>query len=94
MPTTMPQSEMEAKLEMSLEALGLDARVTNMLVKKGILNVNDLLHQTRADLMTISNFGEKCWDQVEKKLAAIGFFVNGTKKQISTVVPEVQDKSA
>jgi DNA-directed RNA polymerase subunit alpha len=61
------------RLEMSTAEIGLSVRTTNCLEERGIFTVNDLLHCTREDLLSISNFGEKTLDEVYKALASIGF---------------------
>ena len=61
------------KLELSTAEIGLTVRTTNCLEEKGIFTVRDLLQTTRADLLSISNFGEKTLEEVYKSLEAIGF---------------------
>mgnify|MGYP003339881262 CR=1 FL=1 len=51
--------ELAEKLEMSTAEIGLSVRTTNCLEERGIFTVHDLLNCTRADLLSISNFGEK-----------------------------------
>lgn len=67
-------NEMEEKLEMSTAEIGLSVRTTNCLEERGIFTVHDLLKCTRADLLSISNFGEKTLEEVYKALEKIGFF--------------------
>jgi DNA-directed RNA polymerase subunit alpha len=62
------------KLEMSTAEIGLAVRTTNCLEERGIFTVNDLLHCTREDLLSISNFGEKTLEEVYKALEKIGFY--------------------
>ena len=64
---------MQDRLEMSTAEIGLAVRTTNCLEEKGIFTVNDLLHCTREDLLSISNFGEKTLEEVYKALEQIGF---------------------
>ncbi len=64
---------LNARLEMSTAEMGLSVRTTNCLEERGIFTVNDLLHRTREDLLSISNFGEKTLDEVYKALANVGF---------------------
>ena len=66
--------ELSEKLEMSTAEIGLSVRTTNCLEEKGIFTVQDLLNCTRADLLSISNFGEKTLEEVYKSLEKIGFF--------------------
>ena len=62
------------RLEMSTAEIGLAVRTTNCLEERGIFTVNDLLHCTREDLLSISNFGEKTLEEVYKALEGVGFF--------------------
>ncbi|MEX0642297.1 MAG: DNA-directed RNA polymerase subunit alpha C-terminal domain-containing protein [Pirellulales bacterium] len=66
-----------AKLEMSTAEIGLAVRTTNCLEERGVFTVNDLLHCTREDLLSISNFGEKTLEEVYKSLENIGFYRPG-----------------
>lgn len=65
------------RLDMSTAEIGLSVRTTNCLEECGIFTVHDLLHCTRVDLLSISNFGEKTLDEVYKALESIGFYRNG-----------------
>ena len=62
------------RLEMSTAEIGLSVRTTNCLEDRGIFTVNDLLHCTREDLLSISNFGEKTLEEVYQALESIGFY--------------------
>ena len=68
------------KLEMSTAEIGLTVRTTNCLEERGIFTVKDLLHCTRDDLLSISNFGEKTLEEVYKALEGIGF-CRGEKRE-------------
>ncbi|RIK79184.1 MAG: DNA-directed RNA polymerase subunit alpha [Planctomycetota bacterium] len=61
------------RLQMSTAEIGLEVRTTNCLEERGIFTVNDLLHCTRDELLSISNFGEKTLEQVYRALERIGF---------------------
>jgi DNA-directed RNA polymerase subunit alpha len=61
------------RLEMSTAEMGLSVRTTNCLEERGIFTVNELLHCTPTDLLSISNFGEKTLDEVYAALAEMGF---------------------
>jgi len=65
---------MQSHLEMSTAEIGLSVRTTNCLEEKGIFTVEDLLHRSREDLLSISNFGEKTLEEVYKSLEKIGFY--------------------
>ena len=62
------------RLEMSTAEIGLSVRTTNCLEERGIFTVNDLLHSTPDDLLSISNFGEKTLEEVYKALEGVGFY--------------------
>lgn len=66
--------DLQERLEMSTAEIGLTVRTTNCLEEKGIFTVNDLLHSTREDLLSISNFGEKTLEEVYTALEQIGFY--------------------
>lgn len=81
MTTRIPQRmadvqarDVAEKLEMSTAEVGLSVRTTNCLEERGIFTVEDLLHCTREDLLSISNFGEKTLEEVYKALEGIGFW--------------------
>jgi len=65
--------DLTQKLEMSTAEIGLSVRTTNCLEERGIFTVEDLLHCTPQDLLSISNFGEKTLEEVYKALEGIGF---------------------
>ncbi len=69
--------DMREKLELSTAEIGLTVRTTNCLEEKGIFTVKDLLNTTRADLLSISNFGEKTLEEVYQALESIGFYRPG-----------------
>jgi DNA-directed RNA polymerase subunit alpha len=71
--------DLQARLEMSTAEIGLSVRTTNCLEEKGIFTVLDLLHCTREDLLSISNFGEKTLEEVFKALEGIGFHRKGRR---------------
>ena len=66
--------EQNERLDMSTAEIGLSVRTTNCLEERGIFTVRDLLHCTRDDLLSISNFGEKTLEEVYKSLEGIGFY--------------------
>jgi DNA-directed RNA polymerase subunit alpha len=66
--------DVHQRLEMSTAEIGLAVRTTNCLEERGVFTVNDLLHCTREDLLSISNFGEKTLEEVYKALENVGFY--------------------
>ncbi len=80
----LPQGEeasrsLNERLDMSTAEIGLSVRTTNCLEERGIFTVNDLLHTTREDLLSISNFGEKTLEEVYKSLEGVGFYRPGKR---------------
>lgn len=85
-PLSAKQSQaqdLSDRLEMSTAEIGLSVRTTNCLEERGIFTVNDLLHCTRDDLLSISNFGEKTLEEVYKALESIGF--QRTRRRVAAV---------
>ncbi len=64
---------LQQRLDMSTAEIGLTVRTTNCLEERGIFTVKDLLHCTRDDLLSISNFGEKTLEEVYTALGEFGF---------------------
>ena len=74
--------DLRDRLEMSTAEIGLAVRTTNCLEERGVFTVDDLLHCTREDLLSISNFGEKTLEEVYKALEGIGFY-RPTRKPVA-----------
>ncbi len=74
--------DVQQRLEMSTAEIGLAVRTTNCLEERGVFTVNDLLHCTREDLLSISNFGEKTLEEVYKALEDIGFYRSSRRPTI------------
>lgn len=72
--------DVRQRLEMSTAEIGLAVRTTNCLEERGVFTVNDLLHCTREDLLSISNFGEKTLEEVYKALESVGFYRPGRRQ--------------
>jgi DNA-directed RNA polymerase subunit alpha len=69
--------DIKERLEMSTAEIGLAVRTTNCLEERGVFTVDDLLHCTREDLLSISNFCEKTLEEVYRALERVGFFRPG-----------------
>jgi len=78
--TDSAAKDLADKLDMSTAEIGLSVRTTNCLEERGIFTVNDLLHRTRDDLLSISNFGEKTLEEVYRALESIGFYRNSNRE--------------
>lgn len=75
--------DLTARLDMSTAEIGLSVRTTNCLEERGIFTVNDLLHCTRDDLLSISNFGEKTLEEVYKALEGVGFYRRSKRESVA-----------
>jgi DNA-directed RNA polymerase subunit alpha len=75
--------DLNQRLEMSTAEIGLSVRTTNCLEERGIFTVNDLLHCTREDLLSISNFGEKTLEEVYKALESFGFYRKSKRQAVA-----------
>jgi len=84
--------DLAEKLEMSTAEIGLSVRTTNCLEERGIFTVDDLLHCTREDLLSISNFGEKTLEEVYKALEGIGFFRKSKREAMTDQKPSPQPR--
>ncbi len=73
------------RLDMSTAEIGLSVRTTNCLEEKGIFTVEQLLHSSKDDLLSISNFGEKTMEEVYKALEEIGFY-RQKKRRVAAMV--------
>jgi DNA-directed RNA polymerase subunit alpha len=82
--------DMKERLEMSTAEIGLAVRTTNCLEERGVFTVNDLLHCTREDLLSISNFGEKTLEEVYKALESVGFYRPGRQSGQQAPTPELE----
>lgn len=70
----LPQEEAaKAVEEVPLEKLGLSSRVLNTLRRGGIRTVDELLKKSKEELLSLSNFGEKAWQELQERLEAHGF---------------------
>lgn len=72
-PNEIRRREMQEKLDLSMAEIGLSVRTTNCLDEQGISTVGELLKCTRADLLSIPNFGEKTLEEVFNALEKLGF---------------------
>jgi len=73
-PEPEEQSDEKDKvLEMPIEELELSVRSFNCLKRAGINTVGDLTMRTVEEMMKVRNLGKKSLEEVEKKLAELGY---------------------
>lgn len=63
----------EKLLEMSIEELDLSVRSFNCLKRANINTVEELVQRSAEDMMKVRNLGRKSLEEVNQKLAALGF---------------------
>jgi len=61
--------------EVPLEKLGLSSRVLNTLRRGGIRTVDELLKKSKEELLSMGNFGEKAWQELQERLESLGLAV-------------------
>ncbi len=65
--------ETEVGNDILIEEINLSPRTTNALLNNNIKTVSDILNLTNNELKTLKGFGSKAYDEVEEKIAEIGF---------------------
>ncbi|HES58312.1 MAG TPA: DNA-directed RNA polymerase subunit alpha [Firmicutes bacterium] len=72
-------AELQAKLEMSVEDLGLSGRAANCLRNAQVKSVGELVEYSPEQLMGFKNFGEKSLIEIVDKLAEMDLFLKETE---------------
>jgi len=72
-------AELQAKLEMSVEDLGLSGRAANCLRNASVKTVGELVEFSPEQLMGFKNFGEKSLIEIVDKLAEMDLFLKETE---------------
>ncbi len=79
-PEAPEEEEAEVvKEEVPLERLGLSSRVLNALRRGGIRTVDELLKKSKEELLSLSNFGEKAWQELQECLESSGLAAKPTE---------------
>jgi DNA-directed RNA polymerase subunit alpha len=80
MPPEAPlNAELQAKLNMPIEDLGLSGRSYNCLRNANIKKVGELVDYSPEQLMGLKNFGEKSLTEIVDKLAAMELYLKDTE---------------
>ncbi len=72
-PREAPAEEDKERIPVSIDELGLPARIAGILKGAGIENVQDLLEKNEEELLAIRGFGAKSLEQVRESLKDKGF---------------------
>ncbi len=67
------ETKKEKVLEMTIEELDLSVRSFNCLKRADIHTVEDLINKTEDEMIKVRNLGKKSLDEVQQKLASLGF---------------------
>lgn len=67
-----PESDLDAKLGMTLLELNLGVRATNCLQSAGVGTVGELVVKTEADLLAMRSFGKTSLLEINQRLAELG----------------------
>jgi DNA-directed RNA polymerase alpha subunit len=70
----LSSEELEVKLGTHLHDLGLSPSEAGTLDSYGIYTLNDLLHCTKADLLSMNNMGEKKLQNIMNAIRRQGFY--------------------
>jgi DNA-directed RNA polymerase alpha subunit len=68
----LPISDINTKFVKNIDELGLSTRSLNCLRSEGLNYISDVVRKNPSDLLKISNFGRKSFNELEEKLRKIG----------------------
>ncbi len=72
----IPVSDLEEKLEKSIEELELSVRSYNCLEAAGIKTIRDLVQKTESEMLKYRNFGRKSLTEIKSILREMGLSFN------------------
>lgn len=75
-----------------IEKLELSVRAYNCLKRSGVSKVGEVLQMSEEELLAVKNFGRKSLDELQERLAALGF-VAGKPAAAALAVEEEEDTS-
>jgi DNA-directed RNA polymerase subunit alpha len=82
----------DEKYNMPVEQLDLSVRTMNCLRRSNITTVGELIGKGTKELLKLRNFGQKSYQEIEDRLAAIGLSLN-PKAESETEPEEAEDES-
>ena len=71
-----PTSQLEEKLDKSIEELELSVRAFNCLEAAGIKTIRDLVQKTESEMLKYRNFGRKSLTEIKNILKEMGLGFN------------------
>jgi len=74
------KSQAKADLDQSIEEIGLQTRITNVLKRSGISTLGDLISKTREDILNVPSFGKKSLDELEEILHSKGYHLKSSNE--------------
>jgi DNA-directed RNA polymerase subunit alpha len=74
------KSQAKSDLDQSIEEIGLQTRITNVLKRSGISTLGDLISKTREDILNVPSFGKKSLDELEEILHSKGYHLKSSNE--------------
>lgn len=91
-PEETPLSEIEAKLDKSIEELELSVRSYNCLEAAGIKTIRDLVQKTESEMLKYRNFGRKSLSEIKGILKEMGLTFSMKLDERGIPIPSSEDK--
>jgi DNA-directed RNA polymerase subunit alpha len=83
----------DEKYNMPVEQLDLSVRTMNCLRRSNITTVGELIGKGTKELLKLRNFGQKSYQEIEDRLAAIGLSLNPKVEQETEEAEEVEPEA-
>jgi DNA-directed RNA polymerase subunit alpha len=84
----------DEKYNMPVEQLDLSVRTMNCLRRSSIATVGELIGKGTKELLKLRNFGQKSYQEIEDRLAAIGLSLNPKPEDLESLDAVVETEAA
>ena len=81
------------KYNTPIEDLNLSVRAYNCLKRSGLMTVGQVLEKSEEELLTLRNFGQKSYDELNGRLVELGYLQPGEQEERREPVPGDEDYS-
>ena len=88
----MPASQLEEKLDKSIEELELSVRSFNCLEAAGIKTIRDLVQKSESEMLKYRNFGRKSLTEIKNILKEMGLGFNMKLDETGMPIMSGEDK--
>ncbi len=92
MEAVIPASDMEEKLDKSIEELELSVRSYNCLEAAGIKTIRDLVVKSEGDMLKYRNFGRKSLTEIKNILREMGLGFNTRLDETGMPIMQAEEK--